>query len=398
MEKNPVDISDNINLNHEDFFANKDRILLFYGGAGAAKSYSTADKILMRCGAEDNLKILVVRKTLPSLRRTCLTLIEERAEKLGIPYHLNKSDFVANCNIDSKIYYLSMNQKDDYEKIKSITDVDMIWIEEANELAEYAFDLLNLRLRGGKGEYKQIILSFNPIGTTSWIYDKFFLRNEECAKIHTTVYDNPWADKEYIKILENLKNTNINLHNVYCRGDWGRLEGVIYNNWDIAEKVPEKVDEVIYGLDFGYNNPSALIKVSISDNEFWLEQLIYETHLTNNDLINKMKALNINRNDSIYCDSAEPARIEEIRKAGFNSRSSDKEVLAGIDFCQAQKLHVLDSSDNLIKELNSYVWEMDKDNKPLDRPVKFNDHALDSFRMCCFTHYGRRVEVRARFI
>jgi phage terminase large subunit len=115
-------------------------------------------------------------------------------------------------------------------------------------------------------------------------------------------------------------------------------------------------------------------------------------------LINKIKTRKIEKNDPIYCDSAEPDRIEEIRRAGYNSKSSDKEVLAGIDYVKSLKLHVMSDSDNIIKELNSYVWEVDKDNRPLDRPVKFNDHCADAIRMALFTHCSKRVDVRVRYI
>lgn len=342
-------------------------------------------------------KVLVVRRTLPSLRRTCIPLFEERAKLFHAPYKLNKSEFSAVLN-KSIIYFLSMNHKEDYEKVKSITDVDIIWLEEANELSEFGYDLLNLRLRGGKGDYRQFIMSFNPIGTTSWIYDKFFERNEKSTKLHYTVYDNPWADEEYVEILEGLEKTNQNLFKVYCLGEWGRLEGVIYENWSWTHFLPNNIDDIIYGLDFGYNNPSALVRIYISDQRFFLEQLLYETHLTNNDLIAKMKRMNIDPSDKIYCDNAEPDRIEEIERAGFSAYPADKEVLSGIDFCQAQELHVLYGSEELGKELNSYVWEVDKDNKPLDKPVKFNDHLCDAMRYGIYTHCAKQIEARVRIV
>jgi len=387
----------NTTLKHREFFQCDDRIVLFYGSAGSGKSFSICDKILIRTGTEEKLKIIVARKTLPSLRRTCIPLIEDRAKALGIPYRLNKSDFIADVNIDSQIYYLSMNHKEDYEKVKSITDVDMIWIEEATELSEQAFDILNLRLRGGQGNYRQLILSFNPIGTTSWIYDKFFIRNEQCTKIQALIKDNPYADKEYVQILENLKNTNMNLYNVYCLGEWGSLKGQIYQ-YEIAEKPPTYFDEIIYGLDFGFNNPTALIKIYAVEDKVYLEQMIYKSGLTNNDLIKELGLLGIDKNAPIYADSAEPNRIEEIFRAGYNVRPSDKDVSAGISFCQSRKIFITEDSSDLIKEMQSYIWAEDKNGKALDVPVKFADHLNDAYRYACYTHLGKRDEVKVRFI
>jgi len=388
----------NTTLKHREFFQCDDRIVLFYGSAGSGKSFSICDKILIRTGTEEKLKIIVARKTLPSLRRTCIPLIEDRAKALGIPYRLNKSDFIADVNIDSQIYYLSMNHKEDYEKVKSITDVDMIWIEEATELSEQAFDILNLRLRGGQGNYRQLILSFNPIGTTSWIYDKFFIRNEQATKIQALIKDNPYADKEYVQILENLKNTNMNLYNVYCLGEWGSLKGQIYQ-YEITEKPPVYFDEIIYGLDFGFNHPTVLTRIFIVDEvNITLEQIIYKSGLTNNDLIAEMKRMDINKNHPIYADSAEPNRIEEIFRAGFNVHQADKDVSAGISFCQSRKIFITEDSSDLIKEFQSYVWAEDRNGKALDVPVKFCDDGADSARYGIFSHLGKRNEVKVRFV
>lgn len=386
-----MNLNDKLNLSHESFFKTTQREVFFYGGAGAGKSYSVADKILIQPSAQERkIKALVVRKTLPSLRRTCIPLIEQRAELFNINYSLNKTDFKAVYNGNSEIHYVSMNNRADYEKVKSITDVDIIWIEELNELSREAFDLLKLRLRGGLGLYKQLIGTFNPIGTTSWVYDYLFVEKNKAKAIHTTVYDNPFIDKEYIQALEALKDTNSNLYKIYCRGEFGDIEGAIYSKYKVVESLPDKkIDDIFYGLDFGFNNPTALVKIYMIDGVPYLGELIYESKLTNQDLIKKMKGLNIGR-EIIYCDSAEPNRIKELRDEGFRARDSNKSVIDGIDFVKNLELNILEGSENIIKEIASYSYEKNIDGKFLEIPVKFKDHLMDAIRYGLYTHLAHK--------
>jgi phage terminase large subunit len=386
-----------LNSNHKEFFQSTDREVLFWGGSGAGKTFSAADKILLQPAFQKRkLKTLIIRKTMPSLKRTCMPIIEERATVLGIPYKINKSDFTATFDNGSIIHYQSIENASMYERIKSITDVDLIWFEELNELTEDAYELALLRMRGGKGLYKQCFSTLNPISIASWVYDRFFLRNiNDIKKIHSNVYDNPWIDQEYIKSLEALEESNYNLYKVYCLGDWGQLVGAIYNHYKIVDKIPNKIDEIIYGLDFGYNNPTALVRDYICDQAHYYEEVLYQTKLTNHDLIEKLKELNISKTDIIYADSAEPQRIEEIARAGFTIKPAQKNVFDGINFVKAQEMYVISWSTELIKELEGYCWKVDKDGNTLDEPTKFNDHFCDSVRYSCFTHCYRDSEPRA---
>jgi len=391
---NRVNINQHLNINHKEFFKSTKRTVIFFGGAGAGKTYSIADKLLIQCCIQEKLGILVIRKTFPSLRRTCIPIIESRAETLKIPYSINKSEYTATVNKDSHIYYLSMNNKGDYDKIKSITDIDMIWIEEANELSEPAYDLIDMRLRGGKGAFKQLIMSFNPVGMTSWIFQKFFTNGNGAHKIQTNAYDNPFIEKEYIEQLEALKYTNKNLHKVYCLGEWGQLQGVIYENYRIVDKKPDNIDEVIYGCDFGFNNQTAVVKICISDQVLYIEEVLYRTRMTNNDLIEFLKPVIVNHR--IYCDSAEPQRIQEMKEAGLQAYPADKKVVVKtqIDYVKTCDLNILAGSENLIKEIQSYVWAEDANGKAMDEPVKFQDHLVDSMRYAIFTHIKKSFKFK----
>jgi phage terminase large subunit len=170
------------------------------------------------------------------------------------------------------------------------------------------------------------------------------------------------------------------LWKVYGRGLTGKIEGLIYPNWHLVDALPE--GEIIYGLDFGFNHPTALVRgvVDTDTMSLYLDEVIYESRLITQELIDRMEQAGVGTNDSIYADAARPETIEEIYRAGFNIEKADKAVWDGINKMKSFKIHITKSSTNLIKEMRSYKWKVDKNGKSLEEPVKFLDDALDAAR------------------
>jgi len=367
---------------HQFLENSKKRINLLYGSAGSGKSYAMAQFFVRRFYEGKDKRFLVLRKTLPSLRITAYKLILDLLREYNLPYHLNKTEMLLSFGTNEMLF----KSLDDPEKIKSY-EGNYLWIEEATEITHEDFLQLNLRLRRKTEDINQMYLTFNPISKLHWIYQELIEKErDDVAILHSTYKDNPFLSEDYIKELENLKDQDETYYQVYALGEWGVLQNIIYTNYDLIDTWPGSFDEVIYGLDFGYNNPSVLVEVRIKDKELYLRELLYQTHLTNEDLIEKLKELIPDRNSYIYADPAEPARIEEIARAGFNIHLADKSVKDGIDFVRRQKLHILKSSVNLIKEISGYKYKEDKDGNVLEEPVKFRDHLMDAMRYAIYTH------------
>ncbi len=398
--------NERINLNtvmnplHEDVFRSTDRELLVYGGAGAGKSYTIADKLFLQgiLNPGEKQKIVVVRKTLASIRKSTLDIIERRAAALQRPFILDRSSWTARCGNQTWIF-TGMNNREDYQKVKSLTDVNFIWINELTELREDDYRELLLRLRGGLGtsrfSFRQIIGDFNPIGKTSWIYDRFWTRLASSAeKLRYTVLDNPWAEPEYVDRLKQAAADNPNFHRVYFLGEWGELEGVIFN-WDVVPLPAIAFDEIIYGGDFGYSvDPSALVKIYRRADEFWIEELLYQTGLTNPALAEAALRLGVPPRAESYWDSAEPKSIQELKNCGLNAKPSLKgpdSVRASIDFLLSLKIHIVEGSPNLSKEVRSYVRKMDKDGNFLPEPIEHDDHAIKAAIYGIYTHMKRTI-------
>jgi len=395
-----MNLNQHLNPKHTELFKSTDLELCVRGGANAGKTYSIADKLLIQSMIFPDipLKVLVVKETQPSLRDTVIDVLSKRAELFGFPLKINQQTLTGRLN-KMQFLFRSMHNKEDYRKVKSMTDVDFVWINEITEIREPDYRMIKSRKRGGKCPYSQMIFDFNPVGKTSWVYQRFFERNiGNCKKLKYTVLDNPWAKPHEIEELRATQYDDPNYYKIYFEGEWGELEGVIYN-WDVVPLPnPDRnwYDEIFYGGDFGYSvDPAAVVKIYRKANEFWVQEIIYATGLTNIELGREMRRLGVYEEDSVYFDSAEPKSIEELYQLGFNVYPSSKgadSVRAGIDYLKEQKIHIVEGSQNIQKEQRSYIWKKDKDGNPLNEPIRINNHAMDAIRYGIYTHIKDRVD------
>jgi len=360
------------------------RINLLVGGAGSSKSYSVAQWIIKKAYSEPNKRFLITRKTLPSLRITAYKLIIDLLNEYNLDYNHNRSELTITTPLGSELLFKSF---DEPEKIKS-AEFNYVWVEEATEITLEDFRQINLRLRRKNELQNQIFLTCNPISRLNWVYMELVEKKRDDTAVNVSTYkNNPFLDKEYITQIEDLINQDLNYYKIYCLGEWGVLIDTIYSNYVTVDKLPDNPDETIYGLDFGFNNPSSFIKICTKDQIHYVHELLYETHLTNQQLIERLKTFDIGYSP-IYADTAEPARIEEICQAGFLCLPAEKEVKDGIDYVKRHKLHITKDSVNVLKEIGGYTYRKDKDNHILEEPVKFNDHTMDAIRYALYTRYG----------
>ena len=372
----------------DKLISTKEPIIVCVGGARSSKSYSIAQLLIKRMVEEKNKSFLILRKTGPSLKLSTYKLFIDLLHKYEIYNRKghNMSDLIYRHNTN----YIVFTAIDDPEKIKS-TEWNYIWIEEANEFTYDDFIVLKLRLSGETDTMNQMILSKNPVDEGGWIHQRLE-KEPDVAIIKSTHRDNPFISDEYRKILYDLKDTDLTFYKIYTLGEYAQLTNLIYTNWDIIEEFPETFDETIYGLDFGFNNPNALLEIGLKDGECYLREQLYQTHMTNQDLISQLKELVAPQSNTIYADSAEPARIEEIGNAGFNILPANKSVKDGIDFVKSHKLHVHKESTNLISEFRTYKYKEDRNGNVLEDPVKFRDHLMDCCRYGLYTHFKQLVQ------
>ena len=361
----------------------KQKEIVVYGGAGSGKSYTVAQFLIIeKLLSNRNKRLLVTRKYNPSLKVTTWQLVHEILNELEIPYMENKTEQVLQLPRRNEIYFRGL---DDAEKIKS-SEFNYIWMEEATEFDFEDYLQLKLRLRRATTSVNQLFLTFNPVA--GWTQKQFFEQeSDDVAILHTTYLDNPFLDIEYTKMLELLKDQDEAYYQIYTLGRYAILKNKIYNNYQVVSRMPEMYDEIIYGVDFGFNNPSVILEIGLKDDNIYITKELYETRLTNEELIERLKTFVYSKNAEIYADSAEPARIEEISRAGFNIYPAKKDVKNGIDYLKRKMIYLNKDCVNTIKEIQMYKWKEDRKGNVLDEPVKFNDHAMDALRYAVYTYY-----------
>ncbi len=361
------------------------------GGARSSKSYSLAQLFIERFYTRYDRNILVVRKTLPSLRLTAYKKIIDLMKE----YHIYQESW---HNKTERTYinprknnYMVFTSVDDPEKIKS-TEFNDIWMEEAIEFTYEDFGILDLRLSGPTTPDlpNQMFLSHNKSDEHSWIREKLLTR-PNVKLIESTYKDNPFLPADYVRKLEGLAEHDPILHQIYVLNEWASVEGNIYH-WDIVPWPKMAYDEIFYGIDWGYSvDPAVLVKVYRKANHFWVQELIYQTGLTNSDLIEMMRSedYRIPSGRMVYCDSEDPKSIEDLNRAGFNAvpcKKGKNSVKIQTDAMRSLNIHIVEGSENIIREHNKYHYRMDKNGNSLGVPVEFMDHTMVAIRYAIFTN------------
>lgn len=389
-------------------FSRPEKIKAYYGGAGGGKSLSLGQHMVMGLCSGDGQRRAIFRKTYASMRATTYGVIKDILSDWGVPYREDKTHhmfYVYSKNgqmyefsgkdedWDGEINTLSYLGLDDPEKIKGAEFIE-VWLEEVTDFNEVDYKQLRIRLSRTRDDVI-MYMSFNPIDAHHWVIEKVVDEAPKDKNIfvhHSTYLDNETnLSKSFIDELKGLEKSDLNFYRIYTLGLPGVLEGQIYSNWkfeDPAEDWPKnyKAGMHMYGIDFGFNAPMAMSEMWYHDGEYYIRELLHKSELTTTDLISWMREHNIIKHDDIYCDSAEPDRIQELCNAGYNAKPAKKDVRAGIDRVKGSAIHIdATRSPNIHKEYNNYKWKEDKTGTSLDEPVKAFDHQLDNIRYQIFT-------------
>ena len=343
------------------------RFVINEGGSRSSKTYSLCQLVIIYCLQNNNKVVSIIRKTFPALRATVLRDFIEILKELNI-YSVedhNKSEHIYTFSNGSIVEFFSV---DDEQKIRG-RKRDIAWCNEANELYFDDFTQLNMRTES------KLIFDYNPSESTSWLYE---LPTEESVLIKSTYKDNPFLPQSIRSQIEDLKRTDEALYQIYALGEKAISKSNIYSNWSFIPHRPARFVNYVYGLDFGYNHPTALMRVYWCDNDIYIEPVIYESYLTTPMLIDKMQSFNVEKTVTIVADYARPEIIAELNNAGYDVQNANKVVKKGID--NIKTFGVLCQDDKAIrKEYENYKWKKVGD-MITDEPVKMWDDAMDAIR------------------
>lgn len=341
---------------------------IYKGSAGSGKSHFITQKIIIKALREKR-RVMICRRYGTTMRNSVFKLFKDVIESFKITHltRIKESDMGIVLPNGSEIIFVGL---DNEEKLLSIAGITDVFIEEVYEVPKEIVDQLNLRMRG-KAPNQQIYMAFNPISAKHWLYDfcEGSTRPESSIYSQSTFRDNPFLPDEYVKALEDMYRTNPNKARVFCDGNWGAdVEGLVYKNhvlsdFDINELIKQGL-EVRVGIDWGFVDPTTVV-VSLFDKpkkEIYIIGEFYKRGATLEEIKDGIIQLGISK-QKMYCDGAEPDKVDYLRRNGFNAVSAKKgagSVKAGISFLQDMKIICHESCVNVAAELENYVYLKDK--------------------------------------
>ena len=353
----------------------KKRIKIIQGGTSAGKTFGILPILIDKAARQSGLEISIIAESIPHLRRGALRdflkimkwtnrYYDERFNKSHLKYEFANGSFIEFFSAD------------DSSKLRGARR-DILYINECNNVNFEAYNELAIRTK------REVYLDFNP-ANEFWVHTE--LKDESDADFIILTYkDNEGLDEGIVQQIEKnrLKAATSsywsNWWKVYGLGQLGQLQGAVFTNYKIIDKIPQDARLIGLGLDFGYtNDPSAIIEVYKHNETRILNEVKYQTGMLNSDIAKVLP-----KSIPVYADSAEPKSIADIQRYGITIKGVTKgrdSVNYGIDVMQAQSYLVTSSSTNLIKELRSYCWDVDKAGKRLNKPIDNFNHALDAVR------------------
>lgn len=389
------------------FRRSKHRYRVVKGSRASKKSKNTANDFIEKLERYPEANLLCVRKTFRTIKDSQWTDLKWAANNFGLSdtWDFKSSPLEAvHKRTGQRILFRGL---DDPLKVTSIT-VDTghlcwLWVEEAYEIMDEAdFDTLNESIRGRmpEGLYKQTTLTFNPWNERHWLKARFFDKEDPDVLALTTNYMcNEWLDGADLALFEDMKTRNPRRYQVAGLGNWGIVDGLVYENWveangkgnnpppfdwrEIMRLFPHSV--AVFGLDFGYTNDPSALFCGVFDAEsrtLWVFDEMYAKGMSNRAIAAKIQEMGYG-NERITADSAEPKSIDELKGLGIRAKPAKKgrdSVSHGIQFIQDLRIVIHPRCVNFLTEIGNYTWDKDRFGKVTNNPIDDFNHLMDAMR------------------
>lgn len=400
-----VHLPDVVGKGYKTFWNWKGRYRVCKGSRASKKSKTTALWYIVNMMKYPDANLLVIRKVFRTLKDSCFTELKWAINRLGVSefWEIKESPLeMTYTNRDGKQQKIFFRGMDDPLKVTSITVehgyLCWAWIEEAYELGnEDDFNMLDESIRGAIPPetrlFKQITLTFNPWNEHHWIKKRFFDTPDAQTLAMTTNYlCNEWLDDADRVVFETMKLNNPRRYRVAGLGDWGIVDGVVYDNWEEKAFSVQEITRLagvhsVFGLDFGYtNDPSALFcgLIDQGSKTLWVFDELYQRGMSNELIAEEISKAGYAK-ERIKADCAEPKSINRLYTLGLShiqkSRKGKDSINAGIDFIQDYHIIIHPKCVNFITEISNYTWDTDtKTGKKLNKPIDDFNHLMDAMR------------------
>lgn len=351
------------------------------GGSSAGKTYAILPIFIDIATKVPLSEMSVVAESIPHLKRGAMKDFKKIMVETGRFFddRWNATDFKYTFGNGSQIEFFSA---DNDAKLRGARR-DWLYMNEANNMNFYSYTELASRTKKG------VYLDWNPTNPF-WFHDEL-INDSDVDFLIINYLDNEACPESALNFINKAKQKADagsgfwnNWYRVYGLGEIGSLEGVVFNNWTQCDAIPKEAEFISYGLDWGFtNDPTSLIAAYRYEGKIYVDELLYQTQLTNSDIVAKLKQLGVTHSQCIVADSAEPKSIQDLTNAGFYVEPAKKgpdSIKASIDRLQQYEIVITKNSLNLIKELRQYKWAKDREGKALNAPEDVMNHAIDCLR------------------
>ena len=391
---------------YDEFWRCKKRYRVVKGGKASKKSTTAALWFIVNLMKPKyrQANLLVVRRVMDTNRTSTYAILQWAIRRLGV------ERYWAAGKTPLELVYRPTGQRilfrgfDDWQKLASITVPNgylcWVWIEEGYEIARYEdfykFDLSVPRGKVPAPLFKQTTITFNPWNEHHWLKKRFFDAppDPDILAMTTNYTCNEWLDDADKRLFERMRQNNSRRYRVAGLGDWGIVDGLIFENWeerefDIDELRRRPELHTVFGLDFGYtNDPTALFCGMIDrvSRTLYVFDEMYEKGMSNERIAERVAAMGYAK-ERITADSAEPKSIDRLRELGLYriraARKGKDSIANGIDFLQDYRIIVHPRCVHFITEISNYTWDTDRFGNKIGRPIDDFNHLMDAMRYAC---------------
>ena len=374
----------------EKIEAMTERIKVIQGGARAGKTIAI---LIILCDLSfevQNKIISIVTDSYPNLEKGAMRdwekLIKATGRERYFKVNLSKHTWTNLCT-GTVLEFFSCDTEDALGAGR-----DYLFVNEASRITHQTYDQLALRTTG------DIWLDYNPTHEF-WVHTDLLKRPKGVSFLKLTYLDNEAIPPTVLdELLAHKGDGTSNWWRVYGLGEVGSLEGNVYEGWTPVENLPDGYVLRRYGVDFGWNDPTAITAVYENDNnEICLHQVLYKSKLPTPELIEFCKTL---EPELMVCDSARPEIIAEMQASGLRAIGCDKSpvgkqnsIIYGIDLVKRRRIYYTESSKELEREFLTYAWRKKKSTgETLDEPEDANNHIMDSVRYAIMDMERKPIE------
>lgn len=404
-----VAVQKEVNPHFDDFlFDWEQKFQFLVGGYGSSKSYHVALKVILKL-IEEKRTALVIREVYDTHRDSTFSLLSEIIEDMGLSDRIRciTSPMQIRFPNGSKIIFKGMDKP---EKLKSINNVSLIWLEECSEIKYAGFKELLGRLRHPTLKL-HMILSTNPVGEDNWTFLHFFkddknkrivlddavLYKERTVVVgdtyyhHSTADDNLFLPESYIEQLDEMKEYDPDLHRIAREGRFGvNGKRVLpqFEEWPHEEvmeamrRIRKPIERT--GMDFGFEESyNAVVRMAIDHEKkyLYIYWQYYKNQMTDDKTAEELEELRLMR-ERIRADSAEPKAITYYKQQGFRMEGAKK--FAGSRLANTKKVKrfkkIICSSDcpDVSRELKYLTYKEDKNGAIIPDEFKIDPHTFSA--------------------